>query len=185
MWLFKVNNVLKNYLMKSFQDFFWSFVCLLYSISIPLNICCCYVDIDYSSKRKTEFHELMQKTTTRKESLSLVSGGGGVGKSHFIAAALELEAPSLRISTPCAKMPLHTTKNIQVTRNSVDGAKESTTFEVLTDEKYTRMMVESGTISTSSGTSLSLKKVFTSMKNKVRPPTLSEVDKHLCTIMCM
>ena len=154
-------------------------------MSIPLNICYCCVGIDYSSKRKTEFQELMQKTTTRKESLSIVSGGGGVGKSHFIAAALELEAPSLRVSTPCAKMPLHTTKKIQVTKNSIDGTKESTTFVVLTDEKYTKMIIESGTISTSSGASLSFKKMFTSVKNKVRPPTLSEVDKHLCTIMCV
>ena len=154
---------------------------------IPFNICYCCVGIDYSRTRKTEFQELMQKTTTRKESLSIVSGGGGVGKSHFIAVALELEAPSLRVSTPCAKMPLHTTKNIQVTRNSTDGAKESTTIEVLTDEKYTKMMIESGTISTSSGTgtSLSFYKMFTSVKNIVIPPTLSKVDKHLCTIMCV
>ena len=127
----------------------------------------------------------MQKSTTRKESLSMVSGGGGVGKSHFIAAALELEISSLRVSTPCAKMPLHTAKKIQVKRNDVDGAKESKTFEVLTDKKYTKMMIESGTISTSSRTSLSFTKMFTYVKNKVKPPTLSEVDKHLCTIMCV
>ena len=151
-------------------------------ISTNISYWCVGIDDFYSSKRKTKFQELMQKTTTRKESISIVSGGGGVGKSHFIAAALELEAPSLRVSTPCAKMPLHTTKKIQVTRNSIDAAKESTTFVVLTDEKYTKMMVESGMISTSSGTSLSFKKMFTSVKNKVRPPTLSEVDKHLCTI---
>ena len=129
-----------------------------------------------------EFQELMQKTTTHKGSLSLVSGGGGVGKSHFIAVALELETPSLRVSTPCAKMPsLYTAKNHQVTKKSSMDGKESTAFEVLTDKKYTQMMVESGMISTSSGKPF--KKMFTSMKNKVRPPTLSKVDKHLCTIM--
>ena len=128
----------------------------------------------------------MQKNTSRKESLSVVSGGSGVGKSHFIATALELEVPTLRVSTPCAKMPLHTAKNIQVTKKSITDAKESAAFEVLTDKKYTKMMIESGTISTSLGTSLSLKKMFTSVKHKVRrPPTLSEVDKHLCAIMCV
>ena len=122
----------------------------------------------------------MQKTTSRKESLSIVSGGGGVGKSHFIATALELETPSLRVSTPCAKMPsLYTAKNIQVTKKN---GKESTAFKVLTDKKYTKMMIES---CNSSDTSLSLKKMFTSLKHKVKPPTLSEVDKHLCTIMCV
>ena len=124
----------------------------------------------------------MQKTISRKESLSIVSGGGGVGKSHFIATALELEIPSLRVSTPCAKMPLHTTKNIQVKKRSITDVKESAAFEVLTDKKYTKMMVESGMISTSSDASLSF---FTSVKHKVKPPTLSEVDKHLCAIMCV
>ena len=102
----------------------------------------------------------MQKTISRKESLSIVSGGCGVGKSHFISTALELEVPTLRVSSPCAKMPLHTTKNIQVTKNSITDAKESATFEVLTDKKYTKMMIKSGTISTSSCASLSLKKYF-------------------------
>ena len=59
----------------------------------------------------------MQKTTNCKESLSLVSGGGGVGKSHFIAVALELETPSLRVSTPCAKIAsLYTAHNFQFTK---------------------------------------------------------------------
>ena len=103
----------------------------------------------------------MQKTITHKENLSLVSGGGGVGKSHFIAAALELETPSLRVSTPCAKMPsLYTAKNHQVTKKGITDGKESTAFEVLTDKKYTKMMVESGTIRTLSGTPLSFKKVY-------------------------
>ena len=106
----------------------------------------------------------MQKTTTHKESLSLVSGGGGVGKSHFIAAALELEPPSLRVSTPCAKMPsLYTAKNHQVTKKSITDGKESTAFKVLTDKKYTKKMIESYT---SSDTSLSLKKMFISLKRK-------------------
>ena len=151
-------------------------------MSIPLNISYCCVGIDYSSKIKTEFVELMQKTTNYKESLTVVSGGRGVGKAHFIAMALELEAPSLRVSHPRANMPsLYTAKNIQITRKSVDDPKESTIFEVITDEIYTKMMIKSGMINTSD---TSLKKKFTSVMNKVRPPTLSEVDKHLCTIMC-
>ena len=153
-------------------------------MSVPLSISLWL--IDHSGKSKAEFQELMQKTTSCKESLSLVSGGGGVGKTHFIAMVLELETPLLRVSTPCAKMAsLYTTKNIQVTKKSITEAKESAAFEVLTDKKYTEMMIESGTMSTSSDTSLSFKKMFTSVKNKVKPPTLSEVDKHLCTIMCV
>ena len=120
----------------------------------------------------------MQKTTTCEESLTIVSGGVGVGKTHFIAMALELEAPSLQASHPRAEMlSLYTAKNIQITRKSVDDPKESANFQVLTDEIYTKMMIKSGLINTSL-------KEFTSKMNKVRPHTLSEVDKHLCTIMC-
>ena len=141
-----------------------------------------------SGKMKTDFNRLMERTTTQNECLSLVSGGGGVGKSHLIAMFLELEPPSLRVSTPCAKMPLYTTKITQVTKRGTQVLQKSTSFYVLTDEKYTEMMIKSGKESTSSLPSKSwIQKITASAKSVVRPrtrATTSEVDKHLCTVMC-
>ena len=94
-----------------------------------------YTSVVYSGKRKTEINKLMERSTSRKESLSIVSGGGGVGKTHFIAMALELELPLIRVSTPCAKIPLYTTKNYRVAKKSIEDLP---TFKVLTDEMYTQ-----------------------------------------------
>ena len=135
------------------------------------------------------FNRLMERTTTQNECLSLVSGGGGVGKSHLIAMFLELKPPSLRVSTPCAKMPLYTAKIFQVTKTGTQVLQKSTSFDVLTNERYTEMLIKSGKESTSSLPSKSWKQNMTaSAKNVVRPrtrTTTSEVDKHLCTVMCM
>ena len=121
----------------------------------------------------------MERSTSRKESLSLVAGGGGVGKTHFITMALELEPPSIRVSTPCAKMPLYTTKNYQVAKNNIEDLP---TYKVLTDEMHTQMMIKSGQESTSS---ISWRRRFSNfLKNLVRVSnrTISEVDKHFCRI---
>ena len=135
---------------------------------------------------KTEFKRLMERTTTRNECLSVVSGGGGVGKTHFIATVLELELPSLRVSTPCAKIPLYTSKIMRVMKRGTQVLPNSTSYDILTDERYTKMMIKSGKESTSSLPSKSWKQKMTaSAKSVVRPHTrtTSEVDKHLCVVM--
>ena len=100
-----------------------------------------------SGKLNIDFNTLMERTTTRNECLSVVSGG--VGKSHLTAMFQELDPPPLRISTPCAKMPLYTAKIIQVTKMGTPVLQKSKSFYVLSDENYTRMMIKSGKQSTS------------------------------------
>ena len=106
---------------------------------------------------------------------------------HFIAMVLELELPSLRVSTPCAKMPLYTAKIIQVIKRGTQFLQKSS-FYVLTNEEYTKMIIKSGKESISSLPSKSWKqKMAASLKTVVKPhtQTASEVDKHLCTVMCV
>ena len=136
---------------------------------------------------KTGFKWLMERTITRNECLSIVSGGGGVGKTYFIAMVLKLELPSLRVSTPCAKMPLYTAKIIQVIKRGTQFLQKSS-FYVLTNEEYTKMMIKSGKESISSLPSKSWKqKMAASLKSVVKPhtQTASEADKHLYTVMCV
>ena len=84
-----------------------------------------------------EVEKTMQTTVDHLENMSLVVGGGGVGKTHLVALSLKLKPPSLRISTPCAKIPLFVLLNIQVHRGVVS-------YEVLTEEMYSRMLMKSG-----------------------------------------
>ena len=79
----------------------------------------------------------MQTTVDNLENISLVVGGGGVGKTHLVALSLKLEPPSLRISTPCVEIPPFVLLNIQVHQGVVS-------YEVLTEEMYSRMMMKSG-----------------------------------------
>ena len=79
----------------------------------------------------------MQTTVDHLENISLVVGGGGVGKTHLVALCLKLEPLSLRISTPCAEIPPFVLLNIQVHQGVVS-------YEVLTEEMYSRMMMKSG-----------------------------------------
>ena len=79
----------------------------------------------------------MQTTVDHLENVSLVLGGGGVGKTHLVALSLKLKPPSLRISTPCAEIPPFVLMNIQVHQGVVS-------LEVLTEEMYSRMMMKSG-----------------------------------------
>ena len=79
----------------------------------------------------------MQTTVDHLENISLVVGGGGVGKTHLVALSLKLEPPSLRISTPCAEIPPFVLLNILVHQGVVS-------YEVLTEEMYSRMMMKSG-----------------------------------------
>ena len=140
-----------------------------------------------SGKLNNDFNTLMERTTTRNECLSVVSGGGGVGKSHLTAMFQELEPPSLRVSTPCAKMPLYTAKIIQVTKMGTPVLQKSKSFYVLTDENYTRMMIKSGKQSTSVPSKSWIQKATACVKSVVLPrtqTTTSEVDKRLCKVMC-
>ena len=79
----------------------------------------------------------MQTTVDHLENISLVVGGGGVGKTHLVALSLKLEPPSLRISTPCAEIPPFVLLNILVHQGVVS-------YEVLSEEMYSKMMMKSG-----------------------------------------
>ena len=79
----------------------------------------------------------MQRTVDHMENISLVVGGGGVGKTHLVALSLKLKPPSLRISTPGADIPPFVLLNILVHQGVVS-------YEVLTEEMYSTMMMKSG-----------------------------------------
>lgn len=57
----------------------------------------------------------MQNKINLKESLTVILGWVGVGKTHTIALALNKMPPHVRVSTSCAESPVRATKHYQVT----------------------------------------------------------------------
>ena len=122
-----------------------------------------------------ELKKTMQTTVDHLENVSLVVGGGGVGKTHLVALCLKLEPPSLRISTPCADIPPFVLMNIQVHQGVVS-------LEVLTEEMYSRMLMKSGKENNSklSPDSVKTKSQISSSKNpSSQKYTYTDVDKQL------
>ena len=60
---------------------------------------------------------------------------GGSGKTHFLAAFLKEDPPSIRESTPCAKKPVRAVAHIKATGVSDDH------FVRITDDHYSDMLV--------------------------------------------
>ena len=117
----------------------------------------------------------MQKTVDLLENITLVAGGGGVGKTHLVALSLKLEPPSLRISTPCAEISPFVLLNIQVHQGVLS-------YEVLTEEMYSTMMMKSGNKDKSclSPDSDQMKSPIPSSKNpSSRKLTYTDVDMQL------
>ena len=117
----------------------------------------------------------MRKTVDHLENISLIVGGGGVGKTHLVALSLKLEPPSLRISTPCADIPPFVLMNIQVHQGVVS-------YEVLTEKMYSTMMMKSGKEDKSclSPDSVQTKSPIPSSKNPSSKKYMySEVDMQL------
>ena len=120
----------------------------------------------------------MQKTVDHFENISLVVGGGGVGKTHLVALSLKLDPPSLRISTPCADIPPFVLINIQVHQGVLS-------FEILTEEMYSRMMMKSGKEDKSclSQDSIQTKSPIPSSKNPSSPKhTYRGIDMQLLDV---
>ena len=66
---------------------------------------------------------------------ALLLGVGGSGKTHFLAAFLKEDPPSIRESTPCAKKPVRAVAHIKVAGVSDDH------FVRITDDHYSDMLV--------------------------------------------
>ena len=66
---------------------------------------------------------------------ALLLGVGGSGKTHFLAAFLKEDPPSIRESTPCAKKPVRAVAHIKAAGVSDDH------FVRITDDHYSDMIV--------------------------------------------
>ena len=77
---------------------------------------------------------MMEGEVSLRNGSALLIGSGGSGKSHFLAALLEENPPSLRESTPCAKKPV---RAVSCSKLGVDDSH----FMKITESDYSEMLV--------------------------------------------
>ena len=81
-------------------------------------------------KVRAHLQEVMQKVVKLMETLSMILGWAGAGKTHIVALALKKPPPGVRVSTPCAGAPIRATKQVHITKGT-DYFKEIAELEYL------------------------------------------------------
>ena len=79
----------------------------------------------------------MQKVVKLMETLSMILGWAGAGKTHIVALALKKPPPGVRVSTPCAGAPIRATKQVHITEGT--GY-----FKEIAELEYLYSMLKSG-----------------------------------------
>ena len=123
-------------------------------------------------KARAHLEEVMQQVVNMMETLSMIPGWAGAGKTHTVNLALKKPPPGVRVSTPCAGAPIRATKQVHITEGT-DYFKEIAELE------YLYSMLKSGKESGSKRLVASHKEEITG-KSK-RP--INSVDEHLMAIL--
>ena len=88
-------------------------------------------------KARVYLKEVMEKVVTLIETLSVILGWAGAGKTHTVALALKKPPPGVRVSTPCAGAAIRATKHVHITKGPED-------FKELAPLEYLKRMLKSG-----------------------------------------
>ena len=123
-------------------------------------------------KARVHLEEVMQKVVKLMETLSIILGWAGAGKTHLVALALKKPPPGVRVSTPCAGAPIRATKQVHITEGT-DYFKEIAELE------YLYSMLKSGKETGSKRKVVSHKEEFT---GKSRSP-INSVDDRLMGVL--
>ena len=89
-----------------------------------------YLYVVGDEKARAHLEEVMQKVVILMETLSMILGWAGAGKTHTVALALKKPPPGVRVSTPCAGAPIRATEQVHITEGT-DYFKEIAELEYL------------------------------------------------------
>ena len=124
-------------------------------------------------KARAHLEEVMQKVVKLMETLSMILGWAGAGKTHIVALALKKPPPGVRVSTPCAGAPIRATKEVHITEGT-DYFKEIAELE------YLYSMLKSGKEADSKRTVVShQEEEFTGKSGSL----ITSVDKRLMGVL--
>ena len=88
-------------------------------------------------KARAHLEEVMQRVVELMETLSMILGWAGAGKTHLVALALKKPPPGVRVSTPCAGAPIRATKQVHI-------SKGTDFFKEIAELEYLYSMLKSG-----------------------------------------
>ena len=123
-------------------------------------------------KALAHLEEVMQKVVKLMETLSMILGWAGAGKTHLVALALKKPPPGVRVSTPCAGAPIRATKQVHITEGT-DYFKEIAELE------YLYSMLKSGKETGSKRKVVSHKEEFTGKSGS----PINSVDERLMGVL--
>ena len=96
-----------------------------------------YCNVVNDVTARVYLREVMEKVVMLIQTLSVILGWAGAGKTHLVALALKKPPPRVRVSTPFAGAPIRATKQVHITEGT-DYFKELAGFE------YLESMLKSG-----------------------------------------
>ena len=123
-------------------------------------------------KARAHLEEVMQEVVELMETLSMILGWAGAGKTHIVALALNKPPPGVRVSTPCAGAPIRATKQVHIT-------KGTDYFKEIAELEYLYSMLKSGKDSGSKRLVVSHKEEFTGKSGS----PINSVDERLMGVL--
>ena len=96
-----------------------------------------YLNVVGDEKARLYLEEVMEKVVMLIQTLSVILGWAGAGKTHLVALVLKKPPPGVRVSTPCAGAPIRATKHVHITKGT-EYFKEIAALE------YLESMLKSG-----------------------------------------
>ena len=134
-----------------------------------------YFNVVGDEKAQVHLEEVMEKVVTHIETLSVILGWAGAGKTHIVALALKKPPPGVRVSTSCAGAPIRATKHIHITKGT-EYFKEIAALE------YLEWMLKSGKETSSSKMVLDRKRKKKDLAGDTGVE-ISSVDKRLIGVL--
>ena len=113
--------------------------------------------------------EVMEKVVTLIQTLSVILGWAGAGKTHLVALVLKKPPPGVRVSTPCTGAPIRATKHVHIT-------KGTEYFKEISASEFVERMLKSGKEITS-------KRGHEKKREDIGVDSCREVDKYLFGVL--
>ena len=146
-----------------------------YTIVFKCHVLFFYFNVVGDENARVYLEAVMEKVVMLMQTLSVILGWAGAGKTHTVALALKKPPPGVRVSTACAGAPIRVTKHFQIT-------KGTEYFKEIAPLEYLESMLKSGKEANSSKLVLGRKRKREDLAAN-SSAEISSVDKRLIGVL--